>query len=73
MPKPITEVHIVLRSFAEVRREGIFKLDAIDEVARRTGIKREDVITILDASGVYELKEGSTIGQDTLFDTRYRP
>lgn len=70
--KALNELCAILQTFAAVRGEGIFKLDAVDEVARQTGLPMDVVIGLLDASGVYELKEGSTIQDDMLFDTRFK-
>lgn len=70
--KALSELCTILQTFAAVREEGIFKLDAVDEVVRRTGLSMDIVIGLLDASGVYELKEGSTIQDDMLFDTRFK-
>jgi hypothetical protein len=71
--KTLNEVCAILQTFAAVRAEGIFKLDAVDEVARRTGLPKGLVIDLLDASGVYELREGTTIQEDMLLDTRFKP
>jgi len=70
--KALSELCSILQTFAEVRGEGILKLDAVDEVVRRTGLSMDAVTGLLDATGIYELQEGSTIQDDLLFDTRFK-